>query len=207
MAGKDIRCLSSSDGGVSSPNYFQTDPGVSVSDVQGKKGTIRCSAMPESNGVWTTKDTSASPDYSSDRRWSGRDSWSVHKPLQLPLEDAIRHGNWLEARALVDKLLSVGTVQDIFSLEKLIKGEPKRPCERPAICMRRTISRVPCMPCSILMIIHRSLHIWPFPDRLAAVQLLHGGVPSSGVLHIPNNHLVRLQGILASLRIPLSFAS
>ena len=36
--------------------------------------------------------------------------------------DAIRHGNWLEARGLVNKLLSVGTVQDISSLEKLIKG-------------------------------------------------------------------------------------
>ena len=139
MAGKDIWCLSSSDGGVYSSNYFQTNAsGVSASKVEGRMGDLRCSAMPESNGVWGTKNASASPDYSSDRRWSGRNSWSVHKPLQVPLEDAIRHGNWLEARALVDKLLSVGTVQDIQSLEKLIKGESKGPCKRLANCNGRT---------------------------------------------------------------------
>ena len=35
---------------------------------------------------------SASPDYSPDRQWNGRDSWSVHKPLQVPLEG--RHPPW-----------------------------------------------------------------------------------------------------------------
>ncbi len=123
VAGKDTGCLTSSTGGVFSATHFCTDASwLPASNVQGKAGKSRCSATSESNGVWTTKDSSASPDYSPDRQWNGRDSWSVHKPLQVPLEDAIRHGNWLEARGLVDKLLSVGTVQDISSLEKLIKG-------------------------------------------------------------------------------------
>ena len=42
----------------------------------------------------------------------------------MPLEDAIHRGNWLEAKGLVDKLLSVGSLQDISSLDKLIKGVP-----------------------------------------------------------------------------------
>ncbi len=128
VAGKDTGCLTSSNGSVLSAIQIQTDaPWLPASHGQRKAGELRCSAMSESNGVWTTKDGSASPDYSSDRQWNGRDAWNVHKPLQVPLEDAIRHGNWLEARGLVDKLLSVGTVQDISSLEKLIKGEYSRP--------------------------------------------------------------------------------
>ena len=182
VAGKDTWCLSSSNAGVFSASQSQTDASLlSASDVQGRKGDLRCSAIPESNGVWTTNDNSARPDYSPDRRWSGRDSWSVHKPLQVPLEDAIRHGNWLEARSLVDKLLSVGTVQD-------------GPCQRLVQCNRSR--QVPCMTCSKpdWRMICRSLYIWPFPDRLAAVQVLCGHLPSTGVLNIPNNDSVCLQG-------------
>ena len=101
--------------------------------VQGRASASRCPATPESNGTWTTKDRLARPGYSSHGQWNGRDSWSVHKPLQVPLEDAIHQGNWLEARGLAEKLLSVGPVQDISSLEKLIKGELSR-SRMPTCC-------------------------------------------------------------------------
>jgi hypothetical protein len=85
-------------------------------------GGTRCSALPESNGVWSSKGRPASTSSPSERQWSKRDSWSVQKPLHLPLEDAIHRGNWREAKGLVDKLLSVGSLRDISNLDKLIKG-------------------------------------------------------------------------------------
>ena len=146
VAGKDTGCLTSSSGDVFSASLFQTDaPWLPASEVHSKAGRFRCSAMSESNGVWTTKGSSSSPDCPPDRQWNGRDSWSVHKPLQVPLEDAIRHGNWLEARGLVDKLLSVGTVQDISSLEKLIKGAYSRHCKDIARVLEA--ERFHCLTC------------------------------------------------------------
>ena len=97
---------------------------LAVGNAQSRAGasSTRCSALPESNGVWSSKGRPASPSLPSGRQWSRRDSWSVQKPLHVPLEDAIHRGNWLEAKGLVDKLLSVGSLQDISSLDKLIKG-------------------------------------------------------------------------------------
>lgn len=92
-------------------------------NVQGRASSSRCSAAPEGNGVWVTEEGAARPGLASGREWSSKDSWSVQKPLQMPLEDAIHRGNWLEAMGLVDKMLSIGSLQDITSIDKLIKGE------------------------------------------------------------------------------------
>ena len=92
-------------------------------DCQGRALKVCCSAARESNDAQVVTDISANARLAADKKWSRSDSWSVRKPLHLPLEDAVHRGNWHEARSLVDKLLSLGSIQDIPSLDKLIKGK------------------------------------------------------------------------------------
>ena len=92
-------------------------------DCQGRAGTACCSAARESNDARVVTESSANPRLTEDKQWSRSDSWSVQKPLHMPLEDAVHRGNWHEARGLVDKLLTLGSLQDIPSLDKLIKGK------------------------------------------------------------------------------------
>ena len=145
VAGKDTCVVTSSGHGVFSASHYYTSASLlPVTDVQGKAGQSRCSALPESNGVWTAKGSAANQKVSSDGQWSERDSWSVQKPLQSPLEDAIHQGNWLEARGYVDKLLSVGTLQDFPSLDKLIKGNHDN---RPHLQATILCNGQDCMQC------------------------------------------------------------
>ena len=126
VAGRENSCLITSAGPAIAGEQHILSSVLAVSNAQSRAGasSTRCSARPESNGVWSSKGRPASPSLPSGRQWSRRDSWSVQKPLHEPLEDAIHRGNWLEAKGLVDKLLSVGSLQDISSLDKLIKGVP-----------------------------------------------------------------------------------
>ena len=95
----------------------------SSADCQGRAVKVRCSAAREINDAQVVTDVSANAGLAADKPWSRSDSWSVRKPLHMPLEDAVHRGNWHEARGLVDKLLSLGSLQDISSLDKLIKGK------------------------------------------------------------------------------------
>ena len=92
-------------------------------DCQGRAGKARCSAARETSDAQVVTDKSANARLAADKQWSRSDSWNVQKPLHMPLEDAVKIGNWHEARGLVDKLLSLGSLQDISSLDKLIKGK------------------------------------------------------------------------------------
>lgn len=47
---------------------------------------------------------------------------SVKRPLQKPLEQAIKDGNWRETVALVEKLLLIGSVPDNIASDHLLKG-------------------------------------------------------------------------------------
>ena len=95
----------------------------STADCQGRAVKLCCSAAREFNDAQVVTDISANGRLAADKQWSRSDSWSVRKPLHMPLEDAVHRGNWHEARGLVDKLLSLGSLQDISSLDKLIKGK------------------------------------------------------------------------------------
>ena len=94
-----------------------------TADFQGRAVKVCCSAAREFNDAQVVTDVSANAGLAADQQWSRSDSWSVRKPLHMPLEDAVHRGNWHEARGLVDKLLSLGSLQDISSLDRLIKGK------------------------------------------------------------------------------------
>ena len=94
-----------------------------TAECQSRAVKVRCSAAREFNDAQVVTDISANGRLAADKQWSRSDSWSVRKPLHMPLEDAIYRGNWHEARGLVDKLLSLGSLQDISSLDRLIKGK------------------------------------------------------------------------------------
>ena len=113
-------------------------------DCQGRAGKTRCSAAREINDAQVVADKEASARLTADKQWSRSDSWSVQKPLHMPLEDAIHRGDWHEARGLVDKLLSLGSLQDISSLDRLIKGK-----FQALLYLRcwesRTLLQLPCL--------------------------------------------------------------